>query len=575
MSTYSLVKFLYFVSLLTLYLCASGIDPDQVDFEHLYDYCIDESSGLAYPCSTLIARYEDSNYTMKMDMECEQRFSYSDVYDPNNWHVHLSQHFDPQNLVETIGTHRLFYIPVTRKYKQFFYISRIHWQTIFAHRKQMWSTKNRNDVDYIINIYQDGVFYDYNDPLGTSHKIAASAYIIKGEGDDGVINNPVIFVDGLDTYNEISIIEILTSDKYGSAFSRQPGNLLGEGYDLIFVDFADGGGDITKNAKALLRFIEFLNDRGKCGPITLCGFSMGGVVSRLALLYGEKCIPNKISKVKKFISIDSPQQGATVINDLQKALWHIFIPPRSIADQEVARKGLFIRALGGLAFSRAAFQMLYKIYFNTPCWDTYRSTTSYHREFYNFLKHMGDYPSSKILKYSIADAHWAKPYPQGADPGVLAATLNSHQIRLNEYDLAPGSYIDLLGDEDNPIQIIFPLPTGIFISLGTIGLDLKPAPPNPHNNYYFKPTHIPLYSVFDIRNINFYDITPPSNQSDLNKIAFKYSPFDKIYIVNHHKRYEHITVDDPYFSQAFLQALNDHDRARPDITPIINLLLDN
>lgn len=87
-----------------------------------------------------------------------------------------------------------------------------------------------------------------------------------------------------------------------------------DGYDVIYVDFSQGTGFIENNAMVLVEVIKKVQQRlnacNSCEEISVLGASMGGLVSRYALLYMEQ---NKIPhKVRLFISADSPQEGANL-----------------------------------------------------------------------------------------------------------------------------------------------------------------------------------------------------------------------------------------------------------------------
>ncbi len=95
--------------------------------------------------------------------------------------------------------------------------------------------------------------------------------------------------------------------------------LLEKEYDIIFVDYYSGENYIENNAMALKSAIEKIYARLE-GPdkerkITICGASMGGLVTRYALNMLES--EGKIKWINKFISFDSPQLGANIPLGLQ------------------------------------------------------------------------------------------------------------------------------------------------------------------------------------------------------------------------------------------------------------------
>jgi hypothetical protein len=87
--------------------------------------------------------------------------------------------------------------------------------------------------------------------------------------------------------------------------------MIRHGYDIIYLDFANGGADIRANAKVLEELINEVNHL-KTGnhPITIIGESMGGLVSRYALTDMER--RGRTHNVGHYISFDSPHKGANV-----------------------------------------------------------------------------------------------------------------------------------------------------------------------------------------------------------------------------------------------------------------------
>ena len=135
------------------------------------------------------------------------------------------------------------------------------------------------------------------------------------------IQNPIIILDGFDlsdydpetgeyvdrlkTYNTVSLYNNLNQD------TNLSDNLRASGYDLVFVDYKDSQDFIERNALGVVDVIEDIQalmppDRD---INALIGLSMGGLVGRYALLKMEE---TGIHRVRRFISFDSPQQGANV-----------------------------------------------------------------------------------------------------------------------------------------------------------------------------------------------------------------------------------------------------------------------
>ncbi|MBN2035403.1 MAG: hypothetical protein JW768_01555 [Chitinispirillaceae bacterium] len=437
----------------------------------------------------------------------------------------------------------------------------------------------RNDYSKLINIRKS-----------SSLEVFASGYLLLGQGDNDPWNNVVVVSDGIDPDNKRTIISVITNDDFNTMLKTSHNSILGQGYDICFVDYHYGAGDIQENARAYLRLLEYACSQANNRAVIAAGFSMGGIISRLALLYGEKWIKNNIKNVTKYISIDSPQQGASVPFDLQYALSSRAVGKRiAIRDPHLGTyvyrwileynsngylkpnnmQGWIIESAEGLSLTpfMNQYEDLVNVAARQMCYKhiAYKYNTAEHDAFYSFLNSMGDYPKGP-RKYSISCGKWANPYPS-AEPGVTAADFDFdgyEKIKLYEHELAPGSFYDLFWDTDNNKC------NGITIGNNSIGLSCKipTSPDDPADNHY-RPTFMPIYSVFDLRGVSFNDIPPPNSQSDLDRIARKYSPFHKMYLVNTEKRYSHIEFNNE-LNGAILKALKD----KPNIMPVLQLLLD-
>jgi len=134
------------------------------------------------------------------------------------------------------------------------------------------------------------------------------------------ITRPLIIAEGLDT-GKYTSPEDFGGDSTLADFNRSllnSGNLfnvLRDGtndYDLIYVDWVQGMGDIRDNSRVLEEVIGWVNDQkalsGSTEPNVLLGQSMGGVVGRYTLARMEQ--EGSTHDVRLFIAHDSPMQGA-------------------------------------------------------------------------------------------------------------------------------------------------------------------------------------------------------------------------------------------------------------------------
>ncbi len=97
-------------------------------------------------------------------------------------------------------------------------------------------------------------------------------------------------------------------------------SLLSRGYDVLFVDFADGADWIQRNGECVISILQEVNDR-KVEPQQniVIGASMGGQIARWALAMMERRGLDHCSST--YVSFDSPQQGANISLGLQALLY--------------------------------------------------------------------------------------------------------------------------------------------------------------------------------------------------------------------------------------------------------------
>ncbi len=393
----------------------------------------------------------------------------------------------------------------------------------------------------------------------TNDQCIASAYVLLGKGDSDPWNKPLIVSDGFDPRARIGIQEILESVPNSLAPSANTfmKAVTDQGFDVIFVDYRDGGYDIVENSKTLLRVIEEVSSRSS-GKVVVSGYSMGGLLARIALLLGEKNNLSCMSKISKFLSIDAPNLGGQINLDMQNKL--LSIVNKKLDDP---LNYLSYETVASVAYdlqSKAARQMLFT-----------HATASEHDAFYGFIKSIGDYPK-RIKSYAIADASWKWPYPSTSLSGQFAATFNGTNLFVKDEDLFPGSYIDLWACADGDLNNFFPsfVPSfSINLLKNYLGIETV-APSNPtFGDNHFKPTHIPLYSALGIDKNSFVQISEPKCQSDLDNIALQYSPFSKVFLVDFNSRPRHIVFDEAMEDKVLISLRN------TGLSAILNLLLPN
>ncbi len=147
-------------------------------------------------------------------------------------------------------------------------------------------------------------------------------------GTDGILDKPLILVEGFDPENNFGYENYLRSNALGVTIDRDFGGqtlaqaLEANNYDLIFLDYGNGGDDIKRNAYLLENVIQWVNQQtaavGSTQKNVVIGVSMGGIVARYALRDME--LRNANHNTRLYASIDSPHQGANVPLGFQAAV---------------------------------------------------------------------------------------------------------------------------------------------------------------------------------------------------------------------------------------------------------------
>lgn len=146
---------------------------------------------------------------------------------------------------------------------------------------------------------------------------------------DRILRKPVLIVDGFDPVNNRRFDTCY--EKNGKSLWEKledgldEGDNVGDmllalGYDVVLLDFPEGGTYIEQNAMVCIEALNMLNERlqqsGSNEQIVVVGPSMGGQITRYALAYMEQH-PNANTNYGKhncrlWVSFDSPHQGANI-----------------------------------------------------------------------------------------------------------------------------------------------------------------------------------------------------------------------------------------------------------------------
>ncbi|WP_179333402.1 T9SS type A sorting domain-containing protein [Winogradskyella costae] len=161
---------------------------------------------------------------------------------------------------------------------------------------------------------------------------------------DGILDKPIIVVDGFDTgdLRDINGIYSLLDFVNSSGTENLADQLRTQDFDVIILNFPiytraadsetiDGGTDfMERNAMLLVELITIINaDKSLNSPDqnVIIGPSMGGLISRYALNYMEA--NSMDADTRLFISFDAPHLGANVPIGLQHQLNYLANNPLS------------------------------------------------------------------------------------------------------------------------------------------------------------------------------------------------------------------------------------------------------
>lgn len=288
-------------------------------------------------------------------------------------------------------------------------------------------------------------------------------FILNGEFD-----KPVILVEGFDFTNVFDCHYILDFIE-----QKQPGlvdDIMSGGRDLVVLDFTDSTDNIMDNVYLVERLVDIINGNyvkdietkfQKSGghPNAIIGLSMGGVISKFALVELEK--NSSGHETSLFVSYDSPQKYANLSQEVMVGVNQIlFLMKELDADRDAisglmsviestfrsnaARDLLVTRPIFSFSFSSSTTRLLfdnknYRGYFN----------------YYNDSDEVdSDYPVlTRKVSFSNGGSQGRDsefPLYGGLLAGVTAYTEGSSLLRLNYYPAAQSNldnYIECIGKE--------------------------------------------------------------------------------------------------------------------------------
>uniref|UniRef100_UPI00404AD158 T9SS sorting signal type C domain-containing protein n=1 Tax=Flavobacterium sp. TaxID=239 RepID=UPI00404AD158 len=163
----------------------------------------------------------------------------------------------------------------------------------------------------------------YQGVAETSAHAGVGEFQIYYDHEAGLLDKPIIILDGFDPADGRDVSSIYSLLNYGSPVQNLGETVRNQGFDVVVLNFpiytrpdgitnVDGGVDyIQRNARVLIELINYIN-ANKVGnqELVIIGPSMGGLISRMALRYME--MNGMDAQTRLWLSFDSPHLGANV-----------------------------------------------------------------------------------------------------------------------------------------------------------------------------------------------------------------------------------------------------------------------
>jgi hypothetical protein len=292
------------------------------------------------------------------------------------------------------------------------------------------------------------------------------------------IKKPIIILEGWDPTN-YRTLDIIYSETNVTWDGNTEGGFLpslhNRGYDVILMNYKDGGGAIQDNAMVLRKFLDELNKilaaNNSQNEIVIIGESMGGLVARYALAYMESI--GEDHRTKLFMTMDTPNQGAYIsysVQHLGKIAFDI-IPLLDIfgnglsefIGEEITSND--IETANKMLNAISSKQML--VYYRPDCSPEYPAPSPLRTQLLNEFNSFGNngYPSNvdKMVAFSFGSGNGLNG-TQGFGPGAERYSYNGPQEIF-------GIYFDNVRITTNAI------PDQVSLKIIDISLEKKiPAP---------------------------------------------------------------------------------------------------
>ncbi len=412
----------------------------------------------------------------------------------------------------------------------------------------------------------------------------------------------MIFIDGYDPTNTRCAKAIYTN--YINEFVQLPnvGNVFladylrnNLGYDLIILDFKEGGRHIEENAMVVKKLLEQLyatHSSTMQQDFVLIGPSMGALIAQFAVTYMEKV--GSPHHVRTWISFDGPHQGANVaksVTDLAEYLLKGDL-------LSFIASGMVSKMTKKFYTNPAAQQMIIhhpSSHSESPAWHSNRDrflnnlslnhASRYPQQCRNvaivngslagqhnqYIANCTQYGRIKLLRqqfpyigpglyanceYKLSattsgarcqNATFYTLWPLGNTAGIPIGTTNKYSTTnggLRGLDAAPGSYFGAIGPKDEESAAKF-LKKIVNFMMSNMGVSYS----NVDIDGIGRTTFIPTVSAVDYKLSN--DVYTNLSGINLTRCAGN-TPFHKIYGSNENT--DHVAVD-ATIAQAFIDEI--------------------
>ncbi len=154
------------------------------------------------------------------------------------------------------------------------------------------------------------------------------AYLFPRVGSTSRLKRPVVIADGYDPGDDNFIGNRHNAEnlrlKHDNLLGIGPSGLRYWGYDIVLMDFSQGGGDIFINSGIYAKLVQELALRTE-EPLVIGGPSMGGMIARVASLYllpkNNAAGVDYSENILGYLSIDTPHQGAQINSWIQEGTY--------------------------------------------------------------------------------------------------------------------------------------------------------------------------------------------------------------------------------------------------------------